>query len=371
MRSPDSGYRSPESATAHTTNHFAEYQCFGRYPSQSSWHLPSIHTSEVSSSNTIGGKAGLALVSSDISHDCAVASRDYNLGASPFSGPPKYPTEPTCSHSAQPQRRPTIIHAIDSQQQPSSTSEVTVPVLANEDAMSSQLEVRFMSYKRPTAQSTSDGNDGYQLEGRKAGSVDRLRPSADTDRTILPAVERPSGSDEEDAWSTIREVRERPLARRASWMRLFTLAGSNGSSTSLAQRLQKLKLKRWTKRLCSETKAWFELVGRPVSTAKPTGSQVRRRNWRYKVNKMTVKRAKKVRKGLSKNKKKSKNKEKKRWSIGKTIEITKKRMIQHKETADHFFGTLAERKSLQFGTVRLEKEGRVPGTHKRAQSCPV
>ncbi|KAF2967543.1 hypothetical protein GQX73_g6051 [Xylaria multiplex] len=370
MRSPDSGYHSPESATAHTADHFAEYQCFGRYPSQSSWHPPSIYTSEVSSSNTIGGKAQAILASSDISHDRAVAGQDDNLGASPFADPPKYPTESTCSHSTQPQPRPTILHAIDSQHKPSSTSEVTVPVLADEDAMSSQLDVRFMSYKRPTAQSASDSSDGYKPGGRRAVSTDRPCVSADTDRTIILAAKRPSGSDEEDAWSTIREAGERPLARRASWMRFFTLAGPNDSSTSLAQRLQKLKLKKWAKRMCSETKAWFELMGRP---AKSTGFQARRRNWRYKVKKMTVKRAKKVRKGLgkNKNKSKSKSKEKKRWSIGKTIEITKKRMIQHKETADHFFGTLAERKSVQFGTVRLEKEDKVPGTHKRAQSCPV
>ncbi|TGJ82595.1 hypothetical protein E0Z10_g6157 [Xylaria hypoxylon] len=368
MRSPVSGHCSPEPVTARTMNYFTEYRCFGQYPSQSSWRLSNMDINEASSNNTFRGKTQATLAGSDTASDYAVASQNYNFESYPFTNPPEECTGPTCSHSTQVRRRSTIIHAIGPQQKPSSTSEITVPILENKDSISSQLEVSFIGYKQTNARSTSGDDNDCQLEGRNTSSADRLRPSADTDRTMLAAVRRSSRSDEEDGWSTIREIGERPLSRPASWLQLFTLTTRNSSSNNLAQRLQKLKLRRWAKRVCFKTKARFELVGRPVSTAKPTSPKVRRRNWRRNMKRNTGKRVKKVGKGLGKNKK---NKSKKHWSLGMTIEVTKKRVMQHKETADHFFGTLTKRKSLQFGPFRSEKEDKFLSTHKRMRSCPA
>ncbi|KAI1345735.1 hypothetical protein F5Y01DRAFT_299706 [Xylaria sp. FL0043] len=236
--------------------------------------------------------------------------------------------------------------------------------------MSSQLEVSFMSYKRPDARTTTDdGDDDQQPEVRNPFSVDRLHPSEDTDRPMVTAIRRSSTSDEESAWSTIHKVRERPLSRATSWMQLLAKTRSNGSSNTLAQRLQKLKLKIWAKRVCFKTKARFEWVGRPVSTSKVARSKGhRRRRWRIKMKKTALSRVKRVRKGLGTKKQKGK----KRWNVGETLKVTKKRMmVQHREMADHFFDTLAKRKSLQFALFRSEKGDKIAVSHKRVRSCPA
>ncbi|RWA03894.1 hypothetical protein EKO27_g11212 [Xylaria grammica] len=369
MRSPSSGHCSPEPVTTRTMNYVAEYRRFSQNPYQNPWHLSSICTTEALSSNAVRGKAQIALTSSGIAPGRVAATQNNNLESSPFADPPDDRTELTFPYGTQPQHGSTVPHAIDPQQQPSSTSEITVPILENEHAVSSQLEVSFMSYRQANVRSTSDDGNGCRLEGRNAGSTDRLRPSADTDRTTLTAVRRPSESDGEGARSTIRGTGERPLSRAASWMQLFTLTAANDSSNTLAQRLQKLKLRKWAKRVYFKTKARVELMGSPVPTAKPANAGVRRRNWRLKMKKNAAKRLKKVRKGLGKSV--EKNKSRKYWSLGRTLEITKMRVMQHRETANHFFGALAKRKSVQFGLLTSEKNDEVLGTHQRVQSCPA
>ncbi|KAI1421025.1 hypothetical protein F5Y12DRAFT_67506 [Xylaria sp. FL1777] len=362
MRSPVSGYCSPKPAVSHTMNYFTEYRRFGRYPSQSSWHLSSMHINEASASDPSGEKTWTASGLLNATPDCAIASQSSSLEASPFTHPPEDHIDPTCSDTAESQCKPGIVSRMEPQQKPSSSSEIMVPVLENEDAISSQLEVSFMNYKRPIARNTSSDKNGYQIEARNASLIDVLHHSVNKDQTMLTEIRQPSTSNEESAWSTIQEVRERPLSRPASWMQLLALTSSNDSSNTLAQRLQKLKLRQWAKRFYFKTKARFELVGRPVSRAKITGSKARRRKWHHKIKKNR----KKVRKGCAK-----KEKSKRRWSVGETLEVTKKRVMQRMEMADHFFNTLAKKKSLQFALFKSEKEDKTLDTHKRVRSCPA
>ncbi len=237
MRSPVSGYCSPEPAITHTITSFAEYRRFGRYPSQSSWHLSSMDINEASASDDAGGKTSAALAIGNVTPNYAMGGQSYNLETSPFANLPEDGTHPAGSYIAQSRRRSSIIHRAEPHQKPSSNSELTVPILENEDTISSQLEVSFMSYKRPNTpntSSTSDDDNDYQLERRNASSVDRLHPSVDTDRTMLTAIRRTSASDRDGAWSTIHEVRERPLSRPASWIQLLALNSSNDSSNTLS-----------------------------------------------------------------------------------------------------------------------------------------
>ncbi|KAI0426682.1 hypothetical protein F5Y09DRAFT_333949 [Xylaria sp. FL1042] len=368
IRSPVSGYFSPQLAPTCSIDYFAEYRRFGRYSSHSSWYLSSAHMNETLASDAIVEKVQDALVTGDAAPNSVITGQNCNFGAPSFVSLPRDRMDVACSNENHLRHTSSILHRVEPQQKPSSNSEITVPILENEDATSSQLEVSFMSYKRQEARNTTEDDDnGHEPKGRNASSVDRLHLGVDTDRTIRTATGRSSTSDEEGAWSSIHEVRERPLSRATSWAQLLTLSSSNGSSNTLAQSLQKLKLKRWAKRVCFKTKARFELVRRPVTTVKVTRSKVRRRKWRRKMKKTALSRIKKVKKSLGTTKRKGKN----RWNLGETLEVTKKRMMQHKEIADHFFNTLGKRKSLQFGLFRSEKEDKIVDTHKRVRSCPA
>ncbi|KAI0477954.1 hypothetical protein F4859DRAFT_513533 [Xylaria cf. heliscus] len=268
IRSPVAGLRSPEPATTRPTNYFTEYRRYGRYPSRSTWQLSSMGTSEASTVAAAEERIQAALGTRDTASSPT---------SSPFIDPPGDCTEPTQLDTTRSRYASTITHRVEQQQKPSSTSEFAVPVLGNDDALSSQLDVSFMRYKRPTARSTPKNGIDYLPEARNARSTDRLRHSVDTDRSILTAVRHTSLSDEDGAWSTIRDVGEKRLSRPASWMQLFTSTTSHVPSDTLAQRMQKLRLRKWVKRVCFKTKARFKLVGRPIPRSKRLGVKVRQR----------------------------------------------------------------------------------------------
>ncbi|KAI0970178.1 hypothetical protein F4678DRAFT_437737 [Xylaria arbuscula] len=378
IRSPVQGCSSPEPTTnTRTANYFTEYRRFSRYPSHSSWHLSDVRVNESLHTDAAGDSS---LVIDDASLDCTIADRSYNhTPPSPASNlPADRRPDLACTDMNHPLRRSSTHVVKEKQQKPSSNSEITVPILENEDAVTSQLEVSFMAYKRPNVRSTSDGTRTSgchcQLEGnRKASSTDPLDPNVDTtggQTVTIPIRQRPSTTDEDGAWSTIHEPKERPSSSSTPWMHLLASTSSNGSSHTLTQRLQRLKLRLWAKRVCFKTKARFELVGKPVSTtASFTSPKTRRREWRHKMRKNARKRMDKVRRSFKTKKLKSE----KRWNVGDTLSITSKKRgtTQHRGMADHFFNTLAKRKSLQFALFRSEKGDKILDTHKRVRSCPA
>ncbi|KAI0870830.1 hypothetical protein GGS24DRAFT_474001 [Hypoxylon argillaceum] len=340
IRSPFTRCSTPEPVTARTKNYLAEYRRYSQYPSQSVFNLSSMPASEeYAAGGTAEENSQVAL---DNSHTVAKPSEE-DL------------TELAC---------PSTVHSDYQQQRPSANGEATVPVLENEDAISSPLEASCTSSPRRNVRDMSDDGHGSQLEGRGFASTDRLRLSRDTDTTMLTAIKRTSVSDGEDVWFTIHGEGEGRLSRPASWLQLFTVSASNRSSNTLAQRMQRLKLRKWVKRACFKTKARLQLVGRPVSTVGRASSEARHRKQRHlKKKKKKVNAAKKGIKGVGKRGEKS-------WSVGKTLDATKERAIQHMKMADGFFGSLAKRKSLQFGLLRSEKQSKALPTHKRVQSCP-
>ncbi|KAI0521439.1 hypothetical protein F5B22DRAFT_573223 [Xylaria bambusicola] len=371
LRSPVPGYCSPELATPHTMRYLAEYRRFGQYPSKSSWHLANLDTDETPISADHEGKTSASSSTEIVSPGCSIAGQSCNVQPLPFCNPSESHTNLRCADKTQSQRRLSILQGVRAHQKPSSTSEITVPILENEDAVSSRLEVSFMSYRRPHAKSTSDDDDNNSQDGRNTSSANHLHPSEDTERTIVTAIKRCSISDNDGTWSTIHEVRER---RSSSWMmQLFSLNSPNG--TALAQRLRKMKIRKWAKRACFKTKARFELVGRPVKLASP------RRKWRHRLKQRTMK---KVRRNFGKKKNTNKDIEggkeskknarsKKLWDVSETLEATKKRTRHyHRGMTNHLFDNLSKRKSLQFATMsKSGKEDRICDTHKRTRSCPA
>ncbi|KAI1189256.1 hypothetical protein F5B17DRAFT_450329 [Nemania serpens] len=347
IRSPTAGCRSPEVAIARTMDYFAEYRRYGQYPSQSSFDLFSMPRSEESLSVTVEGQIQASLVGHDITSSRALASPSSTPKPSPLTRSSQDLTESPC---------PSFAQDLTRQQISSSNSETTVPILSNEDSISSQLEVSFMSYRRMSTQGTSDDYTSCQVESREAALTDCLRLSEDIDMSLLTAVRRTSMSDEQDAWSTIRGIGEEPLSRRASWAQLFTLTAPRRSANTLSERIQKLRLRKWVKRVCFKTKARFELVGRPVSETKRASSRVRRRKWGRKKRKGIM--ARKLKRGPGKKIEKS-------WGVGKKVEARKACTRQHKRLADDFFGALAKRKNLRFGLLGMEQNNETFVSHKK------
>ncbi|KAI8945793.1 hypothetical protein F4801DRAFT_108440 [Xylaria longipes] len=280
IRSPVTGIHSPELATTRSTNYFTEYRRYGQYPSQSTWQLSSMAPSEASAGATVEERIQAALGIDGAASNSEVDGQSSSPKASPFIDPPRDYMEPTQQDTTRSRYASAVTRRVEQQQEPSSTSEITVPVLETGDSFSSQLEVGFMSYKRPSARSTPGNGNDYQLEARIARSTDRLRHSVDTDRSILTAVRHASVSDGDGAWSTIRDVGGKRLSRPASWMQLFTSTTAHVPSNTLTQRMQTLRLRKWVKRVCFKTKARFELVGKPIPRSKRLGVKVRQRKWR-------------------------------------------------------------------------------------------
>ncbi|KAI1119541.1 hypothetical protein F5Y14DRAFT_7233 [Nemania sp. NC0429] len=351
IRSPPAGYRSPDATISRTKDYFAEYRKFGQYPSQSLRDLLSTPTGEEPPRGDVRAHIQAVAVDRDSVSNRALASPDSTPKASSrLTRSPRDLVETQCS---------TGMQGVTQQQEGSSSnSETTVPILANEDSNSSQLEISFASYKRLSAHGTSDDRAAYQVDGGEAASTDPLRPSGDTDRSVPTAVRRTSLSDGQDAWSTIRNTEDELLSRRSSWARLFTsTAPRRSSSNSLSRRIQKLRVRKWIKRVYFKTKARFELVGRPVPKPKPKrgSSRARRRSWLRKERKGYVTRILKRR--PRKEKKKGEG-----WGVGKDVEATEERTRQHKTLVDRLFGAPA-RKSLPSGPLRSEQDNKASTTH--------
>ncbi|KAI1202251.1 hypothetical protein F5X97DRAFT_345399 [Nemania serpens] len=353
IRSPVSGCRSPEAAIARTKDYFAEYRQYGQYPSQSLCDLFTMPRSEEPSGWNVRAHIQATPAGHDTASQCVLADPNPTPNPSPLTRSSEDLMEPPC---------PNVIHEVSQGQRSSLNSETTVPILSNEDSTSSQLEVSFMSYKRLSALGTSEDNTGYRVEATEAASADRLRLGEDTDVSVLAAVRRTSMSDGQGAWSTIRDTGEEPLSRRASWARLFTLTAPRRSSNALSQRIHKLRLRKWAKRVCFKTRARFELVGRPVSKTRRVSFRTRRRNWSHKKRERSISR---------KTERYTRKKEEKCLSVGEDVEATRECAGQRKRLANDFFGALAKGKSLPFGLLRLELDKKTFATHKRVRSCPT
>ncbi|KAI1437160.1 hypothetical protein GGR50DRAFT_115840 [Xylaria sp. CBS 124048] len=369
MRSPVAMCRSPELAMP-GNNDLTKYLRYGKYPSRSSWHLSSMPVSEANVSVPIGlRQLRAALDPSDISRSTAVGPNS-SFDPSPFRDPVEYHrTESRYSNVViGPRRGSGIIRKMDRKKHQSSNSELIVPILENENAVSSQLDVRFLLYKRPNARSTSDDD---QLRCSSVGSADELCGiSVDTNETSQTAVRHSAFSERDDDWSTIHDSGVRPLSRRSSWMQLFTLKNADGSTRTLTQQFHRVKFRKWVRKVCFKTKARFALVGRPVSSVGFRGAKTTRHIWRRKNN--NKRKVSKLKRNLG-------VRNRSNWSVGKMLDSNDKEGRKKLTMADKFWGTtLATKKSLQLRFGRTGKErgrdGEMEGEGlviQRVRSCPA
>ncbi|KAI8629562.1 hypothetical protein F5Y19DRAFT_484919 [Xylariaceae sp. FL1651] len=351
IRSPLSQCRSPE-PTTYTKSFISEYRQYGTYPSHTSWYPSEASMNDISAGDATRNESPKVTVSSITDSSCNTTNQIYKPLRSFIRYAPEDYTEPTPTVVAQSRCNSSTFHGTGQDPQRSSNSEIMVPILENENAMTSQLEVSFMSYKRSNALSTSDVNDQRNISND--GSTGRLRPHEDTDETTQTTLRQPGKPDRGGIFSAIRDAREKRQSLAESWAQIFTLATANGSSTTLSQRFQKFKLRKWVKKVCFKTKTRFGLIVRAVPASKSAKSKASSRKWRHK---------KKVIKGR-------KNPKRKYLGISTTLTPTKERAKKHKKTADRFFDTLTAKKSLQLQPGRSEKENN-DAIHRRVQSCPA
>ncbi|KAJ3562278.1 hypothetical protein NPX13_g8623 [Xylaria arbuscula] len=244
MRSPMSGHCSPEPATSQTMKYFSEYRRFGQYPSKSSWHLANTNTDELPASGdhernttTTSASSATETVTPAV---CTMASQAYDYRPPAFPNSREARMDPTCADRMQSDGRSSPLPGLGAHQKPSSTSEVTVPILENEDAISSRIEVSFMSYRRPQAKSTSSSS-----ENQERNTARGLHPSEGIERTMLTAVRQRSLTDHSD---------------------------NNDDDDDGACVCRSSRSENGPRGACFKTRARFELVGRPVSVPIPLSS---------------------------------------------------------------------------------------------------
>lgn len=390
MRSPASGPCSPKLTAATTMKDiFVEYRRYGRYPSRTSWFPSSAPISKASVADVPTGGNIHPATTTTTAQDGAVLEREAaagqpsNFELSPFADPPESQEDSTSSDTRS-RCGSSVIHGEDQQRKPSSTSRFTPSISGFENVIYYPLEVISQEGEGPGAQSMFRQDRDAQLEGVNVGSMKHLRASTDTDSTMSTTVRRSSVSDsDDDSWSTIPDSGEKPsVSRRSSWTQLFALATSNGSSTTFVQRIRRLKLRIWAKRVMFKTKARLKLVGRPVPTKIRRAASLgkRRASWRPKLGKKAKRAAAKKEANTDDNlslKKENKKENKKRtkrggrWHAAKTLGIAKKRARQHKMAADRIFDTLSKRASLQLRLPGSVKPSRKLTRHRRVESsCP-
>jgi hypothetical protein len=234
---------------------------------------------------------------------------------------------------------------------PSSTSDVTVPILKNEGSITSELEVSFVTYSRRRFRSVSE--DCFRYKGDKTASAYRLLPPTATEGTCTTARRHITSSDRVDTRPVRRDsvAKEKPERQPSSWMQLFTLPSLNSPSADPNQRIHKFNLVEWVKGVYVRTRSRFELVAKsgpmPVcGNTSPARPLLIQRQKKRKILRV------------------------KKWKASKAICKAAKRSRPQKKTAAPAAGFLSTRKSLQLNLGRPETVDHNANLH-RSQSCPA
>ncbi|KAI0840955.1 hypothetical protein F5Y06DRAFT_262170 [Hypoxylon sp. FL0890] len=208
----------------------------------------------------------------------------------------------------------------------------------------------------------SSSDDEIPFRPSKTGSMDRLRPSTEIGGTPFTNIQEKS---EGDAYNTIPASMSRKNSHRGiatvpiSQSDHQPLAGwrfrnSNGSTTTLVQRIQKFKLRKWFKKVCLRTKVRFDnVISQEALSPKPLG--------RKKPKSQNSRRPKKLG-GASKAKMKSAKFSMKPPKVVKTGKSSKKQ----EGKAFRFIRSLKKKNSIQ-----LPLQNKSDASHRRVQSCPA
>ncbi|KAI1817480.1 hypothetical protein GGS20DRAFT_532324 [Poronia punctata] len=252
----------------------------------------------------------------------------------------------------------------DSKKQ-STTSDMTVPILASEGSTSSELKVSFVTYKQRRFRSASDDCQWYRLRGSKGITDCRPRSSTNTKGSALAVTDHFDSSNSTDTWSTAREgdMRDNPQPRPTSWAKLFIHPTLNNSSVTLSHRIHRFKVREWVKEVYDRTRARLFLAVRSESALEVKS-----------LSGLTSLERPRLRQSHTKKKTSLKVK---KWRAYKAFRKVTKRPKQHIRISDLFTGFPTERKGFPMHQFHRESSESVENDNhdnhslRKSQSCPA
>ncbi|KAI1083468.1 hypothetical protein F5B20DRAFT_595476 [Whalleya microplaca] len=362
IRSSPDHPRSPE-PTASSQNMVSQYSRYGRYSLQST-----CDSCDISTDNVLGGenKAAKSLMeelaaAGDVSEtDSRATSSDLTTkpslcnivsAASNQEQCTMVPQENFCSDSKDkadqkaPERVP--------------RREWIVPILNSEASSNSNLRVKFLNYRASLVDTTS--YDDVPIQPSNAGSIDAVCLSNETESTSPTTIHQPVPTASSSARPTsvaFERPPGDPVAAAVTTLYRFENPDSNESSTTLVQRIQKFRLRKWVKKVCRRTRVRFEYATKPVPPP---------RAFRQKKPKITRSLQSKKCSAIVKSKRKPKIFN---WMIPMAIQENKKQAKKQERLPSRFFGTLKTKKSIHFPLAPSKVEIGDKVGHRRVQSCP-
>ncbi|KAI1503905.1 hypothetical protein F5X99DRAFT_424884 [Biscogniauxia marginata] len=367
IHSPPDNCRSPE-PTTWTQNLVSEYLRLVEYPSKELWYRSSELTNDTSAQDLDSGKGlieELAAAGGVFVTDSRNTNQDQTNKFCLSIISPRQTVEGDIISLAQPLPGSDVVKEPDQKDHKhSSSSDCIVPILQSGGSSDPAIEVSFVSYKAPISVDTSE--DDTLLKIGRFSSTDCMRPSTNTGSTSCTTIHGQSKTSKSNTMPTSVSQNMHEPAKIRSEMPLgdsgqprSILPGSNHSSTSLVQRLQKFKFKKWVKKVCFRTKVRFEHAVKPTHFSRASVG-----------DKHTSRKSKKGKRGRVKANRRFMVPWYDQTKTAKHERQTKKREKRPKE-AHQFFSTFKINKSIQLPSTLSGGEEKHNAYHKRVQSCPA
>ncbi|KAI1377760.1 hypothetical protein F4677DRAFT_415433 [Hypoxylon crocopeplum] len=364
IRSPPDHCRSPLMNTW-SESLVSELSRFGTYPSHETTSESSISTNDVSILDHRVGQclmAELAAAGGISDTDTRTTSEDYTA---------KPPLSDITSVDSLQGHRVKVLEAcrgndlatgIIQKDQNSPPRGNAIPTLDGQGSSTSAIRRSFPELRLSTCVSSFEDNIPFRLSN--AGSTDRLRPSTESRATRSTKVHRQTKDNPYNtmpAHVSTRRIPRGPIAAITSGCHFdetqmpgLHFKHSNESSTTIVQRIQKFKFRKWIKKVCLRTKVRFDNVIKLEASPKALGkrkskSQKSRRPKKHgKANRVRA------------------NSMMAYWPTPKPTEKTRRDDKEQERKAHWFIRSLRPKHSIQ-----LPVQEKVTVSHRRVQSCPA
>ncbi|KAI2637103.1 hypothetical protein GGS26DRAFT_604088 [Hypomontagnella submonticulosa] len=360
IRSPPEHCRSPQLNTW-SENFVSELSRYGTYPSQETSSKSSGSISDIS-----GMRDG---VRQCLMEELAAAGDISDTETRTTSG--EYPSKPPLSdiasmRSLEEERDNPFMVGHDHgftigtmQEVHSSTSsrDHSQPMIYGKSSSTSAIHGSVPDPRSSIRVSSSEDDTLFRLS--HTGSTDRLRISIDSHAIYPSKIHRKSQDKPYNTMPASLSRKGHPPTTVTSPFEDQKVSGvhfrnSNGSSTTLVQRIQKFKFRRWMKKVCLRTKVRFDNAIKPEASVRSPSQE--------KTKSKKPRSSKKHRRA-----KKSKGKPKKvSWKSPRVAKQVKRPFKKQEGVVYRFIRSLKTRKSIQFPV-----QEKADNNHRRTQSCPA
>ncbi|KAI1409639.1 hypothetical protein F5Y13DRAFT_203300 [Hypoxylon sp. FL1857] len=369
IRSPPENCLSPQLNTW-SESFMSELSLHGPYPSKQTSNESTIETKDISNLSDRVGQClmeELAAAGGISDTDTRTTSRDYTFKP-PLSdiisvGSPQEQRYKQPGQSGDP-----VVETTRKASDSAPCRDVMHGMLCGQGSSTSAVHGSYPELLSSIEMSSSD--DDVPFRPSKTGSTDRLRLSTETGITPFSNIEgKNQGSLCNNMPASMsrkrppRDIITLPISRSDNQpLSGLRFRDSNGSSTTLVQRIQKFKFRKWFKKVCLRTKVRFDNVVKQEMLSPSSPKALGRK----KSKSQKPRRPKKLG-GSSKVKAKAKSKSAKFHTkppkvAKKTGKISKKR-----EGKTHRFIRSLKKKN----SVQLPSRNKSDASHRRVQSCPA